>query len=454
MLIIVSDLHLWDGTMGVSVSEKTFSLFANRLRELAYQASWRAGGKYRPIETIDILLLGDILDPIQSTRWLEKKPGEAGYVRPWHDPDSSLFIAKVREITRAILANNQHAVKVFKRLVSGEAIYLPPGDKRGKPSFYDPERISPQVRIHYMIGNHDRFYYLPGPEYDAIRAEIIQALSLSNPPGPFPHGPEDESDLQEVFRRYRAIARHGDLHDHISYSPSLGRAGTSLGDIYSTEILVRFPLEIQRQLGESLPPRLIQGISRMTNVRPLMATPLFLLEQITRHGTDPAQVDEVKKIWNMVTEEFLELSILRTNELFSPHLRTPFRMLFGLSLRTSLPAVVTLSRWLRRYLSEEHISIARFANQEPAIQNGSADTVIYGHTHSHEVVALDKKAKDIYQSQQVYINTGTWATIYDYTKQPSAEQKTQPINLLTCVALYQNGERLGKRYENWWANFA
>ena len=50
MLIIISDLHLGDGTTANSISPSAFHLFANRLREIAYFASFRTDGKYRPIE--------------------------------------------------------------------------------------------------------------------------------------------------------------------------------------------------------------------------------------------------------------------------------------------------------------------------------------------------------------------------------------------------------------------
>ena len=86
MLVVASDIHLSDQTVGVVVSDKTFSLFASRLRELAHQASWRAGGQYAPVNEVNILLLGDILDPLQSTRWLENEPGQEGYHSPLARP--------------------------------------------------------------------------------------------------------------------------------------------------------------------------------------------------------------------------------------------------------------------------------------------------------------------------------------------------------------------------------
>jgi hypothetical protein len=68
MLVIISDVHLGDGTTAASISPVAFDLFASRLSEAAYFASIRKDGSYRPIESIDLVLMGDILDPLHSTR--------------------------------------------------------------------------------------------------------------------------------------------------------------------------------------------------------------------------------------------------------------------------------------------------------------------------------------------------------------------------------------------------
>lgn len=70
MLVIISDLHLNDGTTGATLSGGAFQVFVDRLREMAWRASWRADGRYRPLDRIDIVLLGDVLDIIRSQRWL------------------------------------------------------------------------------------------------------------------------------------------------------------------------------------------------------------------------------------------------------------------------------------------------------------------------------------------------------------------------------------------------
>src|SRR6266849_1591142 len=79
MLVIISDLHLTDGTSGETIRSGAFKAFRERFRDLAYDASWRSDAKYVPIERMDLVLLGDILDVIRSTRWCQASSD----VRPW-----------------------------------------------------------------------------------------------------------------------------------------------------------------------------------------------------------------------------------------------------------------------------------------------------------------------------------------------------------------------------------
>ena len=65
MLVIISDLHLTDGTSGATISPWAFEIFAQELRDAAISASWRADGKYRPVDRVDLILLGDGLDVIR-----------------------------------------------------------------------------------------------------------------------------------------------------------------------------------------------------------------------------------------------------------------------------------------------------------------------------------------------------------------------------------------------------
>src|SRR4030095_10448814 len=128
MLVVISDLHLGDGTTANSISPSAFHLFANRLREMAYFASFRKNGKYDPIQQLDVALVGDILDPLHSTLWLDTAPNTLGYVRPWTDRSNPNFAPKLAQTTQNTIHVNQESLEVLRRCANGESILLPPAD--------------------------------------------------------------------------------------------------------------------------------------------------------------------------------------------------------------------------------------------------------------------------------------------------------------------------------------
>lgn len=119
MIVIVSDLHLTDGSSGETIHAGAFAAFRESLRDMVYDASWRSDGKYRPLEECHVILLGDILDVIRSAKWL------AGTVRPWSSSGDASFALRVSEITEAVLRNNQGSVAILKSLSQGQAPFLP-----------------------------------------------------------------------------------------------------------------------------------------------------------------------------------------------------------------------------------------------------------------------------------------------------------------------------------------
>src|ERR1051325_2872903 len=126
MLVISSDIHLGDGTTANSISPAAFDLFSHRLREAAYYASFRPDGSYRPIENLDLLLMGDILDPIHSTLWLDSAPHTLTYTRPWTDTRSPTFATTLSETTNSIIDVNRHSLDLLRRCANGEIVLLPP----------------------------------------------------------------------------------------------------------------------------------------------------------------------------------------------------------------------------------------------------------------------------------------------------------------------------------------
>jgi hypothetical protein len=306
-----------------------------------------------------------------------------------------------------------------------------------------------------MVGNHDWYYHLPGPAFDRIRQEIIQAFGLSNGPGPFPHDAGESGLLTGLLIDYALVARHGDIFDNFTYNRELGRDAAALSDIYSSEVIFRFPLEVERQLAGQIPPALQMAVRQVTNVRPLLAVPIWLNNQVRNMTATPRLANHLKAIWNGVIDDFLKLEAVhdRTRGLGRGELQA-LRWLLMLSQHTSLKTMADIASWLHKTGLGSELSIARFASRERDILENRANYAVYGHTHSHEVVSLDGESPVTTQSRRVYVNAGTWGTFYDVAAVPGYKRKhAGPSNLVTCVAYYKDGERNGRKFEPWWANF-
>jgi len=454
MLIIASDIHLGDGTCGKSISDSAFRLFADRLQELAFNASWRSDGVYRPIKEIDILLLGDILDPLHSTSWLEKNANDPGYVRPWTDFHAPEFAAKLREITRAILKNNDNSLRILRGLSQGNHIRLPLAS-HGKPilHFWRPVRLN--VRIHYMCGNHDWYYHLPGPAFDEIRSEIVKALGLANPVGPFPHQSKESSELQELLNRHGVHAQHGDLYDAFNYSVEKGRDAATLGDAFAVEMINRFPVEAERRLKTDLSPEILESLHDLVNVRPALATPLWISSHLRQNNISPAAQQKLKELWNELGDEFLALPFVReANKPFKLDIVEGLKLVIKLTERFSFKTIDNLVVWMRKKFWSEEITFAGHALKEEAFLNREAQFIVYGHTHHYEVVPLDSFPSTPRPINQMYMNSGTWHTYFDLAMYKPEEQKFIPYQVLTYLTFYKDDEREGRRFETWSGSFS
>ena len=450
MLVIASDIHLGDGTTANSISPAAFDLFSNRLSETAYYASFRRDGSYRPIESLDLLLLGDILDPLHSTLWLNTAPGAVNYTRPWTDASSPTFAGTLAETTKAILDFNPEPLKILRHFASGEAIRLPPANARWEPDHDSRERIPIHVRIHYMIGNHDWYYHLKGNPFDEIRRTIIESMGLCNDIGPFPYELDEQPALHEIVESHRVFARHGDYYDKFNFNWEKGRDHATLGDIFTMDVCNRYPVEVQKRYGNELPVGIIDSLRRITNVRPALATPLWISGQIKRHAGSTALETELKEVWDDLCDQFLELEAVRAEDkAFKFDIVDAMQVLLKISKRTSFDTLNDIVVWVRDRLHENERSLAEHALQEPAFLDNTARFVVYGHTHHHEVVPLDSDGEPPNEQNQFYINSGTWRSYYDLATKDPKEQKFVRYQTFTYLTFYKEDERSGRMFEAW-----
>lgn len=455
MLIIISDIHLGDGTCGRTLSENAFQLFTDRVRELAYSASWRSGGEYRPVREIDILLLGDILDVQHTTLWLEHAGGGPHFTRPWSDPQTPEYAATLLAITRAILANNADTLRQFRNLSSGRAISLPPANRRGRPTRFALYRHPVKVKLHYMVGNHDWYYHLGGQAFDQIRTEIIQALGLSNDPGPFPHTVKESPHLQALLDSYEVHAQHGDLYDRFNYIPEKGRDAASIGDVLAIELLNRFPLEVERRMRNDLPESFIDSLRELVNIRPSLAAPLWITSHLRQNQVSLGTQKRLKELWNQLAEDCLSTPYLRSlSKRHKLDMIDSLSAAIRLTNRFSFKTIDDLVLWARKNLGAEQTTFAAHALTEEAFINRKARYVVYGHTHHHEVVPLDIYPDGTKTGSQLYMNSGTWHTYYDLAVHQPREQKFVPFQVLTYLTFYQADERGGRRFESWSGSFS
>jgi hypothetical protein len=381
---------------------------------------------------------------------LDKGVGEPGSVRPWSDTRAPEFAAKLQEITRAILKRNGESVAILRAMTERKAIRLPPANRRGQPARIALERIEVPVRIHYMVGNHDWYYHVPGPAFDAIRREIITAVGLSNQAGAFPHQMGESHLVEDLLSRYGVHARHGDFFDKFNFRPEAGRDAASLGDAFAVQVLNRFPVEVERRMGAELPPGIIENLRELVNVRPALATPLWISGQLRQNKVPESAQKKIKRIWDELAEEFLALDFVRqSDKRFKMDVVDGMELLIKLTKRASFETIDDIVVWVRQKMWSGELSFSQNALKEDAFIKRKAQFIVYGHTHHHEIVPLDMVPAIPRPTNQMYMNSGTWHTYYDLAVYKPQEQKFIPYQVLTYLSFYQADERGGRRFETW-----
>ena len=440
MLVIVSDLHLTDGTSGSTISPGAFRLLRERLADLGFSASQRRDGNYRPIERVDLVLLGDVIDVVRSTQWL------AGQVRPWDDTKSAALFDSVSQITSNILRHNEQSFGQFRKLAS-EGIQLPPATRDGKPAMAQQQPVP--VRIHYMVGNHDWFFHLPGENYNRLRRQLVTHMGLATyADAPFPHELWESNELVQVMRKHKVFARHGDVYDPFNYEGD--RDASSLGDVIVVELLNRFGVQVESQLGNELPAAALAGLREIDNIRPLLLIPVWIDGLLERSCPQPSLRKEVKRIWDELADEFLDHPFVRKRDTWCPvDMVDGLQKALKFSRRLSVGWASWIASWMAELRGANTHSFYQHALAEQDFRNRRARHIVYGHTHRAEVVPLDASYADGFVLHQAYFNSGTWRRVYEQTQFATSEHEFIAADTMSYLAFYQDDERSGRPYETW-----
>lgn len=441
MLVIISDLHLTDGTSGETIRAGAFRSFRESLRELAYDASWRSDKKYVPVERIDLVLLGDILDVIRSTKWCDA----AQEVRPWGDQSDPRFAEMVGRITEAVIENNKESLAILKSLHSPDIMSLPPAGPDGGVAVKSPARVPVPVRIHYLVGNHDWFFHLKGPAHDGIRAKIVDALCLETPStSPFPHDPFESSLIEQIYREHQVFARHADIFDPSNFEHS--RDASSLGDAIVIELLDKFGMAVRQQLGARLADACDAGLREIDNVRPLSMIPIWVDGLLTNTCT-PDAAKEIKGIWNDLVHKFLHLDFVQARPFGSSVL---LKLGFEISSELPMAGLGDVAAWFSsKFGGGRAESFYPYALHENAFTDGWAKFIVYGHTHHYEIVPLRSIQQGTDIINQIYINSGTWRPVHELAQFHPGQKQFVGYHVMTYLTFFKGDERKGRAFESW-----
>ena len=451
MIVVISDLHLTDGTTGRSISPGAFRIFRERLSDMAYDASKRADGSYRPIEGLDIIMLGDIIDHIRSTLWTD---GEST-VRPWDDPRDEQFIKRVNRITNAILSHNREAIEILKSLNGW--VTIPPATDAGSVDRsvtrdpLDPRRVGVKVRLHYVIGNHDWFFALPGVDYDRMRAKVVDALGLENGSGPFPHRVWDEgSELHAVCESHDLYLQHGDIFDSFNYDESQPNRGhATLGDALVIELFNPFPRRVDEALRGKIPDPIIDGLYELGNISPALVAPVWINNLLERYHCPSDPAEKVKEIWDELAENLLSLDFLKSKDTLNPFETVDaVQAVLKFSQLARFKSISELTSWIYQRIWGGEISYAEHAAKDAKVR-AWAEHLVYGHTHMPELVPIDVLDTKQGPVEQVYMNSGTWRLVHALAHNREPYEKFSSYYTMTYLGFYREDERRGRRFESW-----
>lgn len=435
MLVIISDLHLTDGSTCETINAGAFRQFVHTLSTQAESACWRrkpgrCDGVFEPLERLDVLLLGDILDVIRSARWLNTP------WRPWDNTDR--LVNDVTTITRGILSRNHAALAHFRDL----------NGRLPVTASHTGERFHIPIHFHYLVGNHDWFFHLKGPGWNALRAEICQAMALANRPEDiFPHTLDESPGIAELCARHRVFLQHGDIFDAVNFQKSRGRDASSLGDAIVIEILNGFPERVRRELDLADDDPLYLAFKEADNIRPLLSLPNYFT-MATRQFATQAQQKKVQQLWTEASNPLLDLPFVRSlDKPWTFDTVDALQAMFALQRNLPMAVQGQLAKLVERYLKPA--TYREEAGAEAALCEGRADYAVYGHSHHAEMVPLAVREVEGRRHGQFCINTGTWRRVHEQTQRLLTGFPFVHFHVMTYAFFYQGDERFGRRHEMW-----
>jgi hypothetical protein len=331
---------------------------------------------------------------------------------------------------------------------------------------------------HYITGNHDRLCLVD----DALME--LALLNLNAELGMYRH-PNINAILAD---RYGVIGRHGhelDAWNFEAFDPKVTSPGgytaadyllTPIGDVITTEVISRLPYAVYNKLmsegkiDPSVVEQLYLNLQDIENVRPMSAVIPWILHTTQRFAQEIAAVSESdqKRIIN---------GVLRVAErVFREFMRMPFvkawlkkHDVLGLDQADVLQSINSLLAATRPGTARSFIDLVlrtgvvdkltagnKFlegAMTESLDEESGMNYVVYGHTHSPEMVPMRVERRNGIFQEQIYFNSGTWRPRHHGVEQGQGFVSTKHMSYLIFYredeANWRDGRPKGVSFETW-----
>jgi UDP-2,3-diacylglucosamine pyrophosphatase LpxH len=317
-------------------------------------------------------------------------------------------------------------------------------------------------------------------------------------------GNDDAEKISRLLQGYKVFARHGDYYDPFNFDIVKGRDYATLGDVFTMEVCNRFSPHLGQKRfdpktgklsnDDTMGSPVIEGgntdyvkeLRQITNIRPALATPLWVTGQLKRISQDivlrrstkfdEQQIDELlkkfenapkgiqreskdleaklKEVWDELVDQFMHLDFIRNKDKWGLDVVDKMQLVITISKTISSKQLDELVYMMqnRNATGSDH-SFARFALEEPAFNRkiDPAKYIVYGHTHHHEIVPIDY---DTIRGKQMYFNSGTWHTYFDLARKNPKDKKFIPYKALTYITFYRPSEHGDQDFETWSGAYA
>jgi hypothetical protein len=159
---------------------------------------------------------------------------------------------------------------------------------------------------------------------------------------------------------------------------------------------------------------------------------------------------QVKKVWDALADEFLDLPYVHRRDTWCPvDVVDGLQKALKFTRRLSVGWASWVAQWMWQLRGADSSSYYQHALAEQDFRNRRAKHIVYGHTHTAEVVPLDASYAEGYVLHQAYFNSGTWRRVYEQTRFAATEHEFIAADTLTYLAFFKDDERRGRPYETW-----